>query len=118
MARGTPVVFVRDSGSTVTNKSAITLLDHDLTNPGCRARLSGVEDMFYKPDDLRPNGRLRHVINGDPSPSGLNDQPPSELFIQKEQEREAMVSALLAEQLNVFSKFEGLGQYMKSIDTA
>ena len=118
LARGTPVVFVRDSGSTVTNKSAITLLDHDLTNPGCRARLSGVEDMFYKPDDLRPNGKLRHVINVDPSPSGLNDQLPSESFIQKEQEREAMVSALLAEQIKIFFKFEGLCQYMKSMDTA
>ena len=117
-ARGTPVVFVRDNGDTVTDKSAITLLGHDLTNPGCRARLSGVKDMFYRPDDLRPNGRLSHIINCDPSPSGLNEQSPDELFIQKEQEREAMVSALLAEQLNVFSKFEGLGQYMKSIDTA
>ena len=73
--------------------------------------------MFYKPDDLRPNGRLRHVINGDPSPSGLNDQLPSESFIQKEQEREAMVSALLAEQIKIFFKFEGLCQYMKSMDT-
>ena len=123
--RGTPVVFVRDGGSIVANKSAITLLDHDLTNAGCRARLSGVDDMFYRPDDLRPDGRLRHVIHGlrhvnhgDRSPSGLNNQPPSETFKQKEQEREARVRALLAEQLNVFAQFEGLGQYVKSMDAA
>jgi hypothetical protein len=104
--RGTPVVFLRNH-STVT-KHNIKLLDNNLDNPACQSRLSGIDDMFFTPVDLKPGGRLGHVFH---------HQQPSPSFAQKQNDDEERIKALLSEQLKILSTFKGLEQYMKTMDT-